>query len=123
MGLWVVQICMENRTANYLYIKMVMKYKITQSELKKLIRESVTEAIAEAESGGWVVDTNEAREAYNLAAQEWGEEEINRQIVRAMGERALSECLAFVFRMNDFQEWEEYKRSKETTDTENPQLD
>ena len=100
-----------------------MKYKITQSELKKLIRESVTEAIAEAESGGWVVDTNEAREAYNLAAQEWGEEEINRQIVRAMGERALSECLAFVFRMNDFQGWEEYKRSKETTDTENPQLD
>ena len=84
-----------------------MKLKIKHNELRNLIRESVMEAIAEAESGGWVVDTNEAQEAYNLAAQTWGEEEINRQIVRAMGERALSECLAYIFRMNDFREWEE----------------
>lgn len=95
-----------------------MKLKIKHNELRNLIRESVMEAIAEAESGGWVVDTNEAQEAYNLAAQTWGEEEINRQIVRAMGERALSECLAYIFRMNDFREWEEYKANKEMPESE-----
>jgi hypothetical protein len=35
-----------------------------------------------------------------------------------MGERALSECLAYIFRMNDFREWEEYKSSKEMPESE-----
>ena len=34
------------------------------------MKESVNRIIKEAENGGWVVDSSEAQEAYNLAVQE-----------------------------------------------------
>lgn len=65
--------------------------------------------IMAAESYGWVVESYEANEAYNLAAEYFGEEDLNAQIVQSLGSDELAACLAFIFRMNDFREWDEYK--------------
>lgn len=65
--------------------------------------------ITAAESYGWVVESYEANEAYDLAADYFGEEDLNAQIVQSLGSDELAACLAFIFRMNDFREWDEYK--------------
>lgn len=92
---------------------------ITESQLKEMVKNSLMEYsrhLNEAESEGWVVETDEAEEAYNLAVQEWGEEETNAMIIRCLGYTALSECLAYIFRMNDFRKWPEYQAKKEEDD-------
>ena len=63
--------------------------------------------ITAAESYGWVVETWEADEAYDMACEYFGEEDINAQIVDAISKDELAACLAFIFRMNDFVEWNE----------------
>lgn len=63
--------------------------------------------ITAAESYGWVVETWEADEAYAMACEYFGEEDINAQIVDAISKDELAACLAFIFRMNDFDEWNE----------------
>ena len=79
--------------------------RLTESDLQKIVKESAEKIIKEAESGGWVVDTTEAQEAYNLAVQEMGEETINSAIVRSLGDETLAQCLAYIFRQYDFREW------------------
>lgn len=79
--------------------------KLTESKLKTIIRQCLNEA----DSYGWVVETDEAQKAYDFACDYFGEDDLNRQIVRTMGSQALSECLAYIFRINDFREWEKYK--------------
>ena len=64
--------------------------------------------INEAESYSWVVEDWQASEAYELACDYFGEDDINRQIVACMSNEELAECLAYIFRMNDFREWDEY---------------
>ena len=61
--------------------------------------------INEGESYGWIVEPEEAQEAYNFAIEYFGEEELNKAIVRCLGDSALSDCLAYIFRMNEFDEW------------------
>lgn len=80
--------------------------RLTESELRNIVEESTKRIIKEAESGGWIVDSSEAQEAYNLAVQEMGEETINSAIVRSLGDEALAQCLAYIFRQYDFREWE-----------------
>ena len=63
--------------------------------------------ITAAESYGWVVESWEADEAYEMACEYFGEEDINSQIVYSLSKDELAECLAFIFRMNDFYEWNE----------------
>lgn len=60
-----------------------------------------------AESYGWVVESWEAQEAYDLAAEYWGVDDINQQIVDCIDQDELASCLAYIFRMNDFREWDE----------------
>lgn len=86
--------------------------RLTESDLHRIIKESVKKVMAEgknelneAEDGGWVVETSEAQEAYNLAVQEMGEETINAAIVRSLGDETLAKCLAYIFRQYDFREW------------------
>ena len=64
-----------------------------------------------ANNYGWVVENWEAQDAYDLACEYFGEDEINRQIIQAMSSDELAECLAFIFRMNDFREWDDYKEN------------
>ncbi len=90
---------------------------MNESKLKRIIRQSINEAV----NGGWEVETNEAQEAYNLAVNVLGKETIDDAIIRAMGDTQLAEILAYVFRMYDFTEWEEYKN--ETLEPREPYAD
>lgn len=80
--------------------------RLTESDLQKIVKESAERIIKEAESCGWVVDTTEAQEAYELAVQEMGEETINSAIVRSLGDATLAQCLAYIFRQYDFRQWQ-----------------
>ena len=44
--------------------------RLTEKNLHNIVKESVNRIIKEAENGGWVVDSSESQEAYNLAVQE-----------------------------------------------------
>ena len=76
--------------------------------MKHIIRNVVNEAV----DGGWEVDDMEAQEAYEFACEQLGKESVDDQIVSCLGSTELAKCLAFIFRMNDFREWDEYKQSK-----------
>lgn len=73
-------------------------------------RRSIRRPITAAESYGWVVEDYEAWDAYEFACDYFGEDELNKQIVQALDSSELAACLAFIFRMNDFREWEEGNR-------------
>ena len=79
--------------------------KLTEQDLRGIVENTVKKILKEAEDGGWVVDSSEAQEAYNLAVQEMGEETINSAIVRCLGDEALAQCLAYIFRQYDFRQW------------------
>lgn len=65
-------------------------------------------SIKAAESYGWVVEDWEATDAYDFALDHgWDRDDLNKQIVQALDSSELAACLAFIFRMNDFQEWDE----------------
>ena len=80
--------------------------RLTEKDLHNIVKESVNRIIKEAENGGWVVDSSEAQEAYNLAVQEIGEETIKSAIVRCLCDETLAQCLAYIFRQYDFREWQ-----------------
>ena len=44
--------------------------RLTEKDPHNIVKESVNRIIKETENGGWVVDSSEAQEAYNLAVQE-----------------------------------------------------
>ena len=82
----------------------------------KAIKASKQMPIKAAESYGWVVNDWEAQDAYEFACEYFGEEDLNKQIVGCMSSEELAACLAFLFRMNDFREWE--NRDKEDDEEE-----
>lgn len=79
--------------------------KLTESDLHKIVKETVSRILNEGESYGWTVDPSEAEEAYNMAAEEFGNEELNAAIVRCLGNDTLADCLAYIFRQYDFKQW------------------
>ena len=86
---------------------MKQRIRLTEQDLHRMVMESVDSILNEAENGGWVVDSSEAEEAYDLAAQEFGNDKLNAAIVRCLGEDALAQCLAFIFRQYDFRQWKD----------------
>lgn len=76
--------------------------------------------IKAAESYGWVVDDWEAQEAYDFAIESgwWDEASLNADIVKAISQEELAACLAFIFRNNDFQEWNERNDSDDDDEYE-----
>lgn len=74
--------------------------------------------IKAAESYGWVVDDWRAQEAYDFAIDSgwWNEADLNADIVRAISQEELAACLAFIFRNNDFQAWNEYSEGSDDED-------
>ena len=60
-----------------------------------------------AESYGWEVDSSEAWEAYEFACDYFGKENLDDQIVSGLSTDELAESLVYIFRMNDFREWDE----------------
>ena len=75
--------------------------------------ENSKKPIKSAVDGGWVVDESEADDAYNFAIEYFGEDNLNNQIIRAMSNEELAACLAYIFRMNDFREWDNHKNGSE----------
>lgn len=75
-------------------------------KMRKTLRNN-RRVVKSAVDGGWEVKTDEAWEAYDFACEYMGKEAIDDAIVRAMGDEQLAECLAYVFRMHDFREWDE----------------
>ena len=69
--------------------------------------------IKAAESYGWVVESWEANDAYEMACESFGEEDVNAQIVGTLSSDELAECLAYLFRMWDFREWDERNEDDE----------
>lgn len=81
--------------------------KMTESDLHNLVRESVGRLLREAENYGWVVETSEAQEAYDMAVEYMGKETVDDAIIRCLGAEKLAECLAYIFRAYDFREWKD----------------
>ena len=88
-------------------------YDVTSSTKRK-----AKKPVTAAESYGWVVESWEAAEAYEMAAEAWGVEDINQQIVDCISSDELAACLAFIFRMNDFREWDERNGGDEDDEDE-----
>lgn len=76
--------------------------------------------VTAAESYGWEVPDNMAQEAYDFAINSgyWDENSLNADIVNAISTDELAACLAFIFRMNDFQEWDDYLNGEGPEDDE-----
>ena len=66
-----------------------------------------TNRIAAAENYGWVVDDNEAWEAYEMACDTYGQEYVDHEIVETLSTSELASSLAYLFRMWDFRKWDE----------------
>ena len=82
--------------------------RLTESDLKRMVMETVKRTLNEAENNGWVVEDGDAQKAYNFACQQLGKETVDDAIIRCLGNERLAAILAYVFRMYDFREWEEY---------------
>lgn len=88
-----------------------MRKKFTKLPKKHIManKRTTRRPITAANSYGWVVESWEAQDAYDLACEYFGEEDINKEIVGCMSSDELAACLAFIFRMNDFREWDQYR--------------
>ena len=73
-----------------------------------------------AESYGWEVDSSEAWEAYEFACDYFGKENLDDQIVSGLGTDELAEALVYIFRMNDFREWDERNGDEDEYDEDTP---
>jgi hypothetical protein len=65
------------------------------------------------ESYGWIVDASEAQEAYDFACEAFGKDTVDSDIVGTLSSDELSDALAYLFRMWDFEEWEKYKNGED----------
>ena len=83
-----------------------MVKRVNRGKLSERTASTKRRNLKEAESYGWVVNDWEAQEAYDFACDYFGEEDLNSQIVRCLGSDELAACLAYIFRMNEFDEWE-----------------
>lgn len=97
---------------------MKQTVKLDENKFRELIKENVREILNEAENGGWVVESNEAQEAYDLAVQYMGKEYVDDAIVGTLGYEKLADCLAYLFRMWDFREWDNRNSEEEEVDEE-----
>ena len=86
---------------------MKRRIKLTEQDVRNIVKNSVKRIINEAESGGWVVETEDIGRAMQLGIEYFGEDEFNRKIVRALGHSdALAQAIAYIFRMHDVREWD-----------------
>lgn len=69
--------------------------------------------IKEAESYGWVVEDYDAYDAYQFACDNFGKEYVDDQIIDTLSQEELASSLAYLFRMWNFEEWDEYIANRE----------
>lgn len=68
-----------------------------------------TKVVNSAVNNGWVVNEEEAYEKLQLWIDEVGAEKALDDVARAIGNGQLAEALAYIFRMNDFEEGTSFK--------------
>jgi hypothetical protein len=73
-----------------------------------------------AESYGWELDSSEAWEAYEFACDYFGKENLDAEIVSGLSTDELAEALVYIFRMNDFREWDERNGDEDGDDEDTP---
>lgn len=89
--------------------------KAIAEELRDFFEDEVMEEVeastkvTAASSYGWEVDPSEAWEAYEFACEVLGKEYVDNDIVTGLSTDELAESLAYMFRMNEFDEWYEHK--------------
>lgn len=81
--------------------------KIRRNSIKANKKSVKRRPVKAAESYGWEVDSSEAWEAYEFACDYFGKENLDDQIVSGLSTDELAESLVYIFRMNDFREWDE----------------
>lgn len=87
-----------------------------ENRLNRIVENAVKHVLREGESEGWVVDSSEANDAYNLAVERMGKEAIDDAIVRTLDSDTLADSLAYIFRMYDFTEWNHRVKDDEEED-------
>lgn len=99
--------------------------KISKKKAVTASRMSDRRPITAAESYGWEVPDDRAQEAYDFAIESgwWDEASLNEDIVRAISSDELAACLAFIFRNNDFQPWDDYLNGVESEESEDEDFD
>lgn len=82
---------------------------LRESDLNNIVKKSVRRYLNEADSYGWYVDDNDPETAYDFAIENggWDEESLNAAIVGCMSKEEKAKCLAFLFRMDNFQAWKD----------------
>jgi len=97
--------------------------KLTESDLRRMVMETVKNTLNEAENHGWVVEDEDAQKAYNFACQQLGKETVDDAIIRCLGNERLAAILAYVFRMYDFREWENFSGYDDDDDSSGEDVD
>lgn len=101
------------------YVKGKGWRRANNESINHIVSESIRKALNEAEDGGWVVDSNEAREAYEFALENgFSKEELDSAIIEALSTDELAACLAYIFRMYDFRPWGDRQDAMESEDDE-----
>lgn len=93
-----------------------MKIKYGKNRPVRANSRNAKRPIRAAESYGWVVEDSDAWEAYEFACDYLGKEYIDEEIIQGLSTSELAESLAFIFRNNDFREWEAYKNGEDLND-------
>lgn len=99
---------------------MKRRFKVTASANGKVVPKSARanaskskRSIKAAESYGWVVEDSDAWDAYEFACDYFGKDYLDDQIVSGLSTEELAASLAFIFRMNEFREWDAYKNGED----------
>ena len=87
-----------------------------KNRLNRIVENAVRNILREGESEGWVVDSSEVNDAYELAVERMGKEVIDDAIVRTLDSDTLADSLAYIFRMYDFTEWNHRVKDDEEED-------
>lgn len=93
--------------------------KIIQPKGSRAIKSSAQtsrKAVTAAESYGWVVDDNEAWDAYEFACEYLGKDYVDDAIINTLSTEDIASSLAYLFRMWDFREWENRFEDEESSE-------
>lgn len=86
---------------------------LTERKLTNIISNVMSKMLNEAESEGWIVDDNDAQNAYEFACKYFPKEEVDSQIVSSLSAEELASSLAWLFRQWDFKEYYDYNEEDE----------
>ena len=94
-------------------MKQKKTIRLTENQIGRIVSKAVTRILMENEGYSNNVEPYEAEDAYNIAAQEFGNDGLNAEIVKVMDNEELAKCLSIIFNTKGFSGWREYNGDKE----------